>query len=210
MQNSLPVQHINQAQFQPPIIEALLVDDNEFDRKHIKRMSVKSDLNIRVSEVSSISEMSKALHTRRFDLVLLDYNLQDGDGFDALQLVRENPLNNQTGIIMITGQNQTDIAVHAFRGGCHDFVSKNGLSSEKMKDAILRSLTGARAQVGADLKSLIAETIEGSLRSANLVHQLVEQANKHSRPSVIDGSAELIQFLNGLENEEDDPFLFRN
>ncbi|MCY4180600.1 MAG: response regulator [Litoreibacter sp.] len=210
MQSTLPVERIRPTQFQPQVIHALLVDDNEFDRKHIKRMSLRSDLNLQVTEARSIREMEVALQSKRFDLVLLDYNLEDGNGLEGLNLLRQNQLNTQTGIVMITGETQTEIAVSSFRGGCHDFVSKNGLSSEKMKDAILRSLTGARAQLDADLKSFIAETIEGSLRNANLINQIFEATHRSKQHQVIDGSAQFIEYLEALEHDEDDPFQFGN
>ena len=210
MQNSLSKDPSQQAHFHPPIIHALLVDDNEFDRKHIKRLGVKSDLNLQITEVATIIEMDQALQNNRFDLVFLDYALDDGDGFEALNLIHANPLNNQTGVVMITGTKSKDVAVNAFRNGCHDFVSKDDLSADEMKHAILRSIVGARSQGGAKLRSIIAETVEGSLRNSGFVQQITSQVRRHARGPLTDQSVKLINFLDELEKDDDEPFLFRN
>ncbi|MEM7470555.1 MAG: response regulator [Pseudomonadota bacterium] len=185
MQNSLRIDQMPISQFRNSVIQALLVDDNEFDRKYIKRLSTRSDLNIQIAEARSIEEMSQNLRSRRFDLVLLDYNLDDGDGIEALNLLRTDGFYNRTGVIMVTGDTKTEVAVNAFRNGCHDIVAKDGLSSDKMQAAILRSLAGAKATV-------------------------FENGQDRLGISNVHDTAGLKNYLAGFEHDDDDPFLFRS
>ena len=56
------------------------------------------------------------------DLVILDYQMPETDGFIALSLIRRQGL--QMPIIMLTGETSQTFAIQCFRSGADDFLSK--------------------------------------------------------------------------------------
>jgi len=103
----------------PPIphdIRALLLDDSNFDRARIRRLSQKTELSIHLDEVDSIEAMDIAVAKQNYDLILIDYRLPVGDGMEALHHVLSNDGNKDAGKIMITGDGARQTAMQAMRG----------------------------------------------------------------------------------------------
>ncbi|MCA9239195.1 MAG: sigma-54-dependent Fis family transcriptional regulator, partial [Planctomycetales bacterium] len=63
-----------------------------------------------------------ALGGRKYDLLLSDIRLQDGDGYDLLeQSLRRSP---HTQVILLTGYGSPDDAITAVRSGAFDYLTK--------------------------------------------------------------------------------------
>ncbi|MGA2585155.1 MAG: diguanylate cyclase [Tepidisphaeraceae bacterium] len=58
-----------------------------------------------------------------FDLILADYNLPDGNGIDLLEKLRQHWT---TPLIMVTGENVSQIAAESIRKGATDYIVKLG------------------------------------------------------------------------------------
>ena len=145
MFQSVPLE--NNGMVDPPPanpVRALLLDDSSFDRARIKRLSRKADMLVQLDEVSSIEEMDRAVKESVYDLIMIDYRLPVGDGMEALNHVLLDPRHRDAGKIMITGDNAVDTAVRAMRGGCHDFLPKEGMNAELLSQAMVNALTLAR------------------------------------------------------------------
>lgn len=74
------------------------------------------------AEALSLAEARAAVQSRRFDVVLLDLNLPDGNGIDWIRPLREE--NPDTAVIVITGQGDIPTAVEAMRLGADNFLVK--------------------------------------------------------------------------------------
>lgn len=131
----------------PRAIRALLLDDSNFDRARIRRLSKKTNLAIELDEVGSIAELDEVVARENYDLILIDYRLPVGDGIEALNVVLQNDLNRGAGKIMITGDEALQTAVKAMRGGCHDFLTKDEMSVEALRSAMLNALNAARQRL---------------------------------------------------------------
>lgn len=70
----------------------------------------------------SIAEAEEVLYEKGFDLLLLDVNVPDGDGFSLLKNLREN--NNTTPAIFITSRNSVDDVEDGFSSGADDYIRK--------------------------------------------------------------------------------------
>jgi DNA-binding NtrC family response regulator len=70
----------------------------------------------------SLADARKAIQTRRFDAVLLDLNLPDGNGLDWIRSLREEY--PDIAVIVITGQGDIPTAVEAMRLGADNFLVK--------------------------------------------------------------------------------------
>jgi len=73
-------------------------------------------------EAASLAEARKAFQSRRFDAVLLDLNLPDGNGLDWIRSLREEY--PDTAVIVISGQGDVPTAVEAMRLGADNYLVK--------------------------------------------------------------------------------------
>ncbi|HEY5495007.1 MAG TPA: PAS domain S-box protein [Candidatus Anoxymicrobiaceae bacterium] len=100
-------------------MKVLLVEDDEVDRMAFERYVTREGLPYDCEVATSVTEARAVLAARDFDVILLDFNLPDGTGFDVIELDPAAP------IILITGTNQTDLAVSAMKAGAYDYVIKD-------------------------------------------------------------------------------------
>ncbi|MDD5010141.1 MAG: sigma-54 dependent transcriptional regulator, partial [Syntrophorhabdaceae bacterium] len=70
----------------------------------------------------SVAEAREALAAHRFDAILLDLNLPDGNGLDLIAELRENYFDIP--IIVITGIGDIPLAVESMRRGADNFLTK--------------------------------------------------------------------------------------
>lgn len=71
---------------------------------------------------STIKEAEKLVRSKHFDLVLLDYRLPDGNGFDFVDILKAEQI--KTPVIIMTSFHDVRTAVKAIRGGVFDYITK--------------------------------------------------------------------------------------
>jgi DNA-binding response OmpR family regulator len=76
-----------------------------------------------VQVVRQLSAGQRALEAEGVDLILLDLNLPDGNGFDFLRTVRQD-MKRTTPIVVLSGMRQEDHIVRGLRLGADDYVTK--------------------------------------------------------------------------------------
>lgn len=128
-------------------INALILDDDDFDRRRICRMGAASGLDMNVVSVPTISDMRAHLDENVFDLIFLDYRLSNETGLDALEHIQSHQTNAQAAKIMLTGHLKLDIAVAALKSGCHDYVSKDALNPGLLRQTVESVLVKSRQEV---------------------------------------------------------------
>jgi len=100
----------------------LIVDDNEMNRDMLARRLA------RKGYVIGLSESAKGLLPRvkedGIDLVLLDIEMPDVTGLDALKTLRDSYSSIELPIIMVTAKNQSDDIVKALDMGANDYLTK--------------------------------------------------------------------------------------
>lgn len=137
----------------PKIIKTLLLDDSTFDRARIRRMSQNTKLMVSLTEVSSIAGMKDVVAREAFDLILIDYRLPQGDGLEVLSHIQTSALNSDVATIMITGNGDMETAVTAMRSGCHDFLTKEAMTTEQLRFSMLGAM-----ETAADHRDLVAQS----------------------------------------------------
>jgi len=81
-----------------------------------------SKIGYAVREASTLSEAQEVISSQRFDALLLDLCLPDGNGIEWIPVLRENfP---DLSIIIITGLGDLPVAVEAMRCGADNFLTK--------------------------------------------------------------------------------------
>ena len=98
----------------------LLIEDNEGTRFGFVRYFSKE--GYLVSEAANLAEAVAATAAERFDAIILDINLPDGNGLDFIDSIRTSDLTIP--IIVITGAGDVPLAVNAMSRGADNFLTK--------------------------------------------------------------------------------------
>lgn len=199
-------------------IRALLLDDSNFDRARIRRLSKKTELPIQLDEVDSIAQMDRAVARSDYDLVLIDYRLPVGDGLQAVDHILQSTRNRAAGKIMITGDNARQTAIDAMRVGCHDFLAKEEMDVDALRQAMLNALRAARHQdhmLDADTqKEIIRQGLVAAMQDREVQGNVISIVQRHMKqlhvaglgPSRAEHQADFDALL--AQFGEDDDFVF--
>jgi len=98
----------------------LILEDETVLRKHLCRIFERRGFEVRGA--GSVAEFLDAAADRRFDTVLLDVSLPDGDGLEAWALVRA--LQGDADAVVLTSQGLGDVGPRAARLGIRTLLSK--------------------------------------------------------------------------------------
>jgi hypothetical protein len=105
------------------VLQILITDDDEGDRKQINRAIRQSGLSAELTETASIREALGVCEGRVFDCAIVDYRLPGEDGLEGITALHERfP---SMAIIMSTGQGDEMVAVEAMKRGAADYISKS-------------------------------------------------------------------------------------
>lgn len=149
----------------PEFASILIVDDQRFDRTHLKRLCADLAFTTHIDEADSLASLRDRLTKERFDLILLDYHLTDGTGLDGVEIIRADTVNQNAATIMITGTEEANIAVQALKMGFSDYLTKDELSSETLKRASITALQKAQLAHGMATQTLQRVKLHDDLRS---------------------------------------------
>lgn len=107
----------------------LLVEDNPGDVRLVEIFLGESDL--RDSEIvneKTLAGAIEALGQSPFDVILLDFNLLDSNGFDTLEnLLEAHPKAN---VIVFTGMEDKTLGIRALQVGAQDYLVKGNFGSD--------------------------------------------------------------------------------
>jgi len=100
----------------------LIVDDNEMNRDMLARRLARKGYVIGLAETAK--ELLPRVKEEGIDLVLLDIEMSEVTGLDALQALRDSYSPTDLPIIMVTAKNQSDDIVKALEMGANDYLTK--------------------------------------------------------------------------------------
>ena len=126
------------------IANILSLDDSVFDRARLRRALQSARIRCRIQEVESLHAAEAALNSNEFDLAILDYDLPDGTGHDMIKLLQHCPLNSQASVMMITGNQSTRIAKTSLEMGCLACISKEKITPQDLKFAVVEAMYRSR------------------------------------------------------------------
>jgi len=117
-----------------------------------------------VTSVYDGIEAQDTLYEKRFDLLLLDVNVPNFNGFELLQWARAQ--GHDAPAIYITSLNSVDDLEMGFESGCDDYIRK----PFELKELLIRIETLLRRSFSKDKKDLIAidQNIHYNIQSSEL------------------------------------------
>lgn len=106
----------------------LFVEDEEIDIMFIKRKFIKLNPRYECDVVSSIDELKHQIYVKKYDLIVSDFNLPDGNAFDSIAIAKEANIP----IVIVTGQGSENTAVALMKSGAADYLIKDKNMGEHM------------------------------------------------------------------------------
>jgi len=99
-----------------------IVDDNEMNRDMLARRLERKGYQIQVAE--SAQQLLQHIKPDSADIVLLDIEMPDMSGLEALKKLREGFSSIELPVIMVTAKNQSEDIVKALDLGANDYLTK--------------------------------------------------------------------------------------
>jgi two-component system, NtrC family, response regulator PilR len=157
---------------------ALVIDD-EPDIRELLSITL-GRMQIEVVTAGDYASAIKALGPERFDLVLTDMRLPDGDGLDIVDWIQHH--RPGVPVAVITAHGNVDTAVRALKLGAFDFISKP-LDLASLRRLIKATLK-LRSADGADFDATQPIVVPSGLRllgQSKPMQQLRQMINKVAR-----------------------------
>ena len=104
------------------ISRLLIVDDNELNRDMLARRLERKGFEVVLAD--GARELMQCLKETTIDIVLLDIEMPEISGLEALKTLRETYSQIELPVIMVTAKNQSEDIVKALDLGANDYVTK--------------------------------------------------------------------------------------
>ncbi|MCM5678289.1 response regulator transcription factor [Schlegelella sp. S2-27] len=139
------------------MIDVLLVDDHTIFRSGVQRLLLdESDIRV-TSEASNGVEALDQIRHRRFDVVLLDINMEGRNGLDVLASIRHA----QPGlpVLMLSMYPEEQYALVAVQGGAAGYVAKDAEAAELA--LAIRKVAAGGQYLSARAAPLVRDQLQG-------------------------------------------------
>jgi len=166
----------------------LIVDDEETYALSLKRLLARRGVQADVA--GTFAEGLERARRRRYDLVVLDYMLPDGNGLDLIPPIRA--LRPAPTVLMMTAYGTIENAVEAMRRGAYDYVTKSTelpAIVERVVDA--ERVARAKAAVG------IASSADADVRFPGLLGESALMRETRARIAEVARAPETTVLLTG-------------
>lgn len=120
-------------------LSILIIDDDDVDRANYKRMLESNHISWEISEAMTAKDAISSIGIKKFDCILLDYQLPDMSGIELLQYIKKQ-YDEYVSVIMLTGHGSEDVAVKAMKEGAADYLVKNKVYQDALLKTVLNSI----------------------------------------------------------------------
>ncbi|WP_168797718.1 response regulator transcription factor [Aliishimia ponticola] len=193
-----------------PSLKVLVLDDDRFDRKRIMRWArSQSEVSVEVDEAADLQQFGLALDRGKYDLILVDYCLADGDGLDALDHIISSSVNFGAYVVMVSAFEDAQIARAALDRGCDRYLLKSTLSPERWMDLVAEVGDTADGTAGRDSVSAVnywaARGARRSLAPEADAKPEVTEVTYSTLTDAKDGEAKVVSISSALPNKAQGP-----
>ncbi|MFY1621511.1 PP2C family protein-serine/threonine phosphatase [Micromonospora sp. WMMD736] len=124
-----------------------MVEDDRADALLVEELIADAAADIHYAWAESMADAERAVSAARPDCVLLDLNLPDSSGIDALQRIAH--ADPTIPIVVLTGLNDEHFGVSAVASGAQDYLVKGRVEPEMLRRAVLYAIERKRAELTA-------------------------------------------------------------
>jgi len=128
-------------------ISLLLIEDDRADALLVEELIADSGADIRVVWKRSINSAEQELAQTRPDCVLLDLNLPDANGIDAVNRIAKRDATLP--IVVLTGLNDEHFGISAVASGAQDYLVKGHVEPDTLHRSVLYAIERKRAELTA-------------------------------------------------------------
>ena len=129
------------------------------------------------------SGIEKAFGEPRPDLILLDVDMPDVNGFEMCRALKDEPLTASIPVIFLTASSETTTQVEALQLGAVDYINKTGTNASVLKARVGNHL--ALIAQKAELERLVqARTAELERTRTELIKRLARVMEMHESQAV--------------------------
>ena len=142
-----------------------VVDDSD---TNLSMAEAALEEHYRVMTIPSAVRMFSFLEKVKPDLILLDIEMPEINGFDALKQLKSNDEWSDIPIVFLTGRTDVDVEAHGFEIGAVDFITKpfsapvllNRVKTHLNIDDIIRDRTAQLNRLQNSIVSVLANMVE--------------------------------------------------
>jgi len=193
-------------------MKLLIVEDEPHIRQGI--VEVLNEEEVETGEAGSVTEALAYYSDEQPDAVLCDIYLPDGDGFDVLTALCQQPV--PVPCILMTSFGDRDLAVRALTAGAYDYVAKPLRFDELL--ARLRRLEEQQVmrqrlkEAESDTRTKGELAVLGNSRAMQRVRRLLEKGATSRIPVLIQGETGVgkglvARLLHSIGRDNDQPFV---
>jgi putative two-component system response regulator len=129
------------------------------------------------------SAIEKAFGDPRPDLILLDVEMPEIDGFEVCRALKDEPTTSGIPIVFLTGKSEAQAQIEGLQLGAADYISKGGTNAAVLKTRVALHL--ALASRRAELERLVQERTEQLERTrTELIKRLARVLEVHESQAV--------------------------
>ena len=147
----------------------LIVDDNEMNRDMLARRLERKGYSVRVAENARC--LRERIEKEPVDLLLLDVEMPEISGLDALQTLRQFYSATELPIIMVTAKQQSEDIVKALDLGANDYLTKPvdfSVALARIRTQVSHVQVGKALRVSEERFALAAQGANDGLWDWNL------------------------------------------
>ena len=142
-QRSQPAEHSGDK------ISIILVDDHPIFLSGLQELFRKQPDFELLGVAESVADLEKLLEKKKPQVILMDFELPEGDGISATAFVRQQ--SPETKVVMLTGYDNPPLIFRALKVGAVGYLLKNTRSKEILDT--LRKVAGGEVFLNPDLAS---------------------------------------------------------
>jgi CheY-like chemotaxis protein len=129
---------------QRTVVKTLHVEDDRIQQSLIAhQLAAQQDFRFNIIVVTSEDEALAAFRADDFDLVIIDYHLNQGDGVSCLRQIRQ--IDPVIPIITVSGEATDEIAAELIAAGADDYLAKHTVDSRILGQSVRNVTTRAKA-----------------------------------------------------------------
>ena len=121
-------------------MDVLIVDDDYFDRQHIKRILNRGTTCV-IDEAQTVDEGLDKIKQQSYDVILLDHTFPQRNGIELLLELKGESFLNPLAIVMMSNSEDELLAINCIKAGAQDFISKTEITPFRLHRAIINAQT---------------------------------------------------------------------